>query len=176
MNRRTLFKSAGAAAALSALPAAALAAVTPPTLRAVTFTQEAFRHEHASLAVDWIKQVQADGHVIGQETWPIDVRVDLKDPRFEGELGQAWDSHNGYKAGLTGPRVKVFDGDVLVIEAEMYHYTGESLADDVPPVVMFTRHIKDVKALKAALPGQVRYDNSRLMAALEARAKARPPA
>lgn len=168
MNRRTLFKTATAAAALSALPVAALAAA-PSTLRPVTFTADAFIHEHASFAVDWINQVQADGYVIAQEMWPIDVRVDLKDPRFEVELGQAWDFGTGYKAGLTGPRVKVFDDDVLVIEAEMYHYTGESLRDQVPPVSMVTRQFKDVAALRRALPGQVHYDNTRLFAALAAR-------
>lgn len=169
MNRRTLFKSAAAAAALSALPAAALADAPPPFQLPATFTEEAFMHEHAAYAAEWIKQVQADGFVLAQETWPIDVRVDLKAPRFEVEVGKAWDFSTGYKSGLTGPRVKVFDGDVLVIEAEMYHYTGESLRDRVPPVSMITRNFKDVAALKRALPGQVHYDNSRLFDALAAK-------
>lgn len=168
MNRRTLFKTSAAAAAVTLLPAVAQAA-SPDVVR---WSPEAAAHKHAVFAADWISRVLKDRHIIGQELWPIDLRVDLKAPRFEVEVGKAWDSHSGYKSGLTGPRVHLFDGDVKVIEAEMFHYTGTSLADEAPPLSMITRHIPDAQALREKLPGQVHHDSSRFIAALNARTRA----
>lgn len=166
MRRRDLVRATAAAVVtLTVTPAASLADAPKPFVKA---SPEALTHEHAKIALDWIERVVRDGFVTGREVWPIDLRIDLKAPRFEMEVGKAWDSTFGYRTERTGPRVKVFDGDVLVIEGETFYYTGRSFADELPPVSMITRHVEDANTLRNLLPGQVNYDNSAFIAALGA--------
>lgn len=165
MNRRDLVRATALTAALAVTPAVAQAAVTKPFVKA---SPEALAHEHAKIALDWIERVVRDGFVTGRDVWPIDLRIELKSPRFEMDLGKAWDSSFGYRTERTGPRVKVFDNDVLVIEGETFFYTGRSFADEIPPVSMISRHVEDANTLRNLLPGQVHYDNSQFIAAMSA--------
>ena len=173
MNRRDLVRAAATAVTLTMVPTVALAGVPAGVLQ---ISAEAAKHPHLDHAMKWIGKLLDDGHIIAQEMWPIDIRVDLKNPRFEVDLGRAWDFQTGYKSGLTGPRVKVFEGDVKVLEGEMFHYTGEALRDEVDPLQMIARNFEDVAVLRAKLPTQVSYDNSRFIASLDAYAKGKAAA
>jgi hypothetical protein len=171
MNRRK-FIAAGAAstAALTLTAGVAQAAPLMPLTShggRARWSAQARAHEHALIAMRWIDKVMNERAVYGQEIWPIDLKVTLRDPRFIVEVDKAWDHHDGYRAGRTGPRVQVFDGDVKVIEGELFFYHG---SDPIPPVSMISRHFGggDVNHLRQLLPGQVSYDNSRFFAALDA--------
>lgn len=168
MKRRTFLGAAASTAALT-LTAGVAQAAAPITSHGgrARWSAAARAHSDAMIAMRWIDTVMNERAVYGQEVWPIDLKVTLRDPRFIVEIDRAWDHAEGYRAGRTGPRVQVFDGDVKVIEGEMFHYTGP--LPEVPAVSMISRHFGggDVDHLRRALPGQVNYDNSRLMAALE---------
>lgn len=170
MNRRGFLVASSTTAALTLTAGAAQALPMVTHEGRALWSPEARAHEHASAAMAWIDRVMEERYIIAQEVWPIDTRVTLRDPRFVVEVGPAWDFMTGYRAGLTGPRIALYDGEVKVIEAELYHYDGSAFRGRVPEWSIVTRHFGDdgrVDELRRRLPGQVTYDHSRFFAAFD---------